>query len=52
MTQDGDASSNPLAGLEDLIAVLLSINPVELATKVITEGGKTLEEYAASNGVA
>jgi methyl-accepting chemotaxis protein len=44
MTQDGDASSNPLAGLEDMIAVLLSINPVELATKVITEGGKTLDQ--------
>ena len=44
MTQDGDASSNPFAGLEDLIAVLLSINPVELATKVITEGGKTLDQ--------
>ena len=38
MTQDGDAAPNPLAGLEDLIAVLISINPVELATKVITEG--------------
>ena len=44
MTQDGDAAPNPLAGLEDLIAVLISINPVELATKVITEGGKTLDQ--------
>lgn len=44
MTQDGNAASNPLAGLEDLVAILLSINPVELATKVITEGGKTLDQ--------
>jgi len=50
MSQSGDATqadgaaSNPFAGLEDIIAVLLSINPVELATKVITEGGKTLDQ--------
>ena len=43
MSQDGEAS-NPLAGLEDLIALLLSINPVELATKVISEGGKTIDQ--------
>lgn len=43
MSQDGDAS-NPLAGLEDLIALLFSINPVELATKVISEGGKTIDQ--------
>lgn len=43
MTQD-DEASNPLGGLEDLIAILLSINPVELAAKVIAEGGKTIDQ--------
>lgn len=41
---DADPANNPFAGLEDIIAFLLTINPVELATKVITEGGRTLDQ--------
>ena len=44
MAQDDESASSPFAGLEDIIALLLAINPVELATKVITEGGKTLDQ--------
>jgi len=43
-TSTDGATNNPLAGLEEVIAVLLSVNPVEFATKVITEGGKTLDQ--------
>jgi len=43
MDENGEAL-NPLAGLEELVALLLSINPVELATKVIAEGGKTFDQ--------
>lgn len=38
------ASGNVFGGLEDIVALLMSINPVELATKVITEGGRTIEQ--------
>jgi hypothetical protein len=43
MSEEGDAS-HAIAGLEDLVTLLLSINPVELATKAISEGGKTLDQ--------
>ena len=44
MPDETDEAPNPFAGLEEIVAFLLTINPVELATKVIAEGGKTLDQ--------
>lgn len=41
---ESETTTNVFAGLDDIIAFLLTINPVELATKVITEGGRTLDQ--------
>lgn len=44
----GHTSANAFAGLEEIIAFLTTINPVELATKVIVEGGRTIEQSKRS----
>jgi hypothetical protein len=41
---DGDDSRAQTNSLDELVALLLSINPVHLATKAIDEGGKALNQ--------
>jgi hypothetical protein len=42
--EHSDSASSNAAGLDELIALLLSVNPVNLATKAIDEGGKALQQ--------
>jgi methyl-accepting chemotaxis protein len=43
-SEPSGTSTNVFAGLEEVIALMMTINPVELATKAITEGGRTIEQ--------
>ena len=44
MSETNANPGTPSNSLDELIALLLSINPVHLATKAIDEGGKALNQ--------